>query len=110
MRFRVKGNLIGLCATLREVNPSPYMYMLKMSDRCIIGSSPEMLIRITKDYVRNIPYRRHKTDTSRMKKKNEQDYVKNCSRTKREIAEHTMLVDLARNDIGRLCEFGTVVG
>ena len=106
MRFRVKGNLIGLYARLREVNPSPYMYMLKMSDRCIIGSSPEMLIRITKDYVETFPI----AGTRQIlpdEKKNEllrQELLKD----EKEIAEHTMLVDLARNDIGRICEFGTV--
>ena len=55
MNFSVKGNLIALYAKLREVNPSPYMYMLKMANRCIIGSSPEMLIRVTNDYVETFP-------------------------------------------------------
>jgi anthranilate synthase component I len=106
MRFRVKGNLIGLYATLREVNPSPYMYMLKISDRCIIGSSPEMLIRITKDYVETFPI----AGTRQIlpdEKKNEQ-LRRELLKDEKEIAEHTMLVDLARNDIGRVCEFGTV--
>ncbi len=106
MRFRVKGNLIDLYATLREVNPSPYMYMLKMSDRCIIGSSPEMLIRITKDYVETFPI----AGTRQIlpdEKKNEQ-LRQELLKDEKEIAEHTMLVDLARNDIGRVCEFGTV--
>lgn len=106
MRFRVKGNLIGLYARLREVNPSPYMYMLKMSDRCIIGSSPEMLIRITNDYVETFPI----AGTRQIlpdEKKNEQ-LRQELLKDEKEIAEHTMLVDLARNDIGRVCEFGTV--
>lgn len=106
MRFSVKGNLIDLYARLREVNPSPYMYMLKMSDRCIIGSSPEMLIRITKDYVETFPI----AGTRQIlpdEKKNEQ-LRQELLKDEKEIAEHTMLVDLARNDIGRVCEFGTV--
>jgi anthranilate synthase component I len=106
IRFRVKGNLIDLYATLREVNPSPYMYMLKISDRCIIGSSPEMLIRITKDYVETFPI----AGTRQIlpdEKKNEQ-LRRELLKDEKEIAEHTMLVDLARNDIGRVCEFGTV--
>jgi anthranilate synthase component 1 len=106
MRFRVKGNLIGLYATLREVNPSPYMYMLKMSDRCIIGSSPEMLIRITKDYVETFPIAGTR-QILQDEKKNEQ-LRQELLKDEKEIAEHTMLVDLARNDIGRVCEFGTV--
>ena len=106
MRFRVKGNLIDLYATLREVNPSPYMYMLKMSDRCIIGSSPEMLIRITKDYVETFPIAGTRQILAD-EKKNEQ-LRQELLKDEKEIAEHTMLVDLARNDIGRVCEFGTV--
>jgi anthranilate synthase component 1 len=106
MKFRVKGNLIRLYAKLREVNPSPYMYMLKMSDRCIIGSSPEMLIRITKDYVETFPIAGTR-QILQDEKKNEQ-LRQELLEDEKEIAEHTMLVDLARNDIGRVCEFGTV--
>jgi anthranilate synthase component 1 len=106
MKFRVKGNLIGLYAKLREVNPSPYMYMLKMSDRCIIGSSPEMLIRITKDYIETFPIAgtRQILQDEKMNEKLSQELLED----EKEIAEHTMLVDLARNDIGKVCEFGTV--
>jgi anthranilate synthase component 1 len=106
MKFRVKGNLIGLYAKLREVNPSPYMYMLKMSDRCIIGSSPEMLIRITKDYIETFPIAGTR-QILQDEKKNEK-LSQELLEDEKEIAEHTMLVDLARNDIGKVCEFGTV--
>jgi anthranilate synthase component I len=106
MKFMVKGNLIDLYASLREVNPSPYMYLLKMFDRCIIGSSPEMLIRITKDYVETFPIAgtRPIVDDEKRNKELGEDLLKD----EKELAEHTMLVDLARNDIGRVCEFGTV--
>jgi anthranilate synthase component I len=106
MKFRVKGNLIDLYAKLREVNPSPYMYMLKMSDRCIIGSSPEMLIRITKDYIETFPIAgtRQIVPDEEKNEKLRQELLED----EKEIAEHTMLVDLARNDIGKVCEFGTV--
>ena len=106
MKFTVKGNLIDLYAKLREVNPSPYMYMLKMADRSIIGSSPEMLIRITKDFIETFPIAgtrqilQDETENEKLRKELLED--------EKEIAEHTMLVDLARNDIGRVCEFGTV--
>ncbi len=106
MNFTVKGNLIDLYAKLREVNPSPYMYMLKMSDRCIIGSSPEMLIRITKDYVETFPIAGTR-QILRDEKKNER-LRQELLEDEKEVAEHTMLVDLARNDIGRVCQFGTV--
>ena len=104
--FRVKGNLITLYAKLREVNPSPYMYMLKMSNRSIIGSSPEMLIRVTGDYVETFPIAGTRP-VVQDEKKNEQ-LRQNLLEDEKELAEHTMLVDLARNDIGRVCEFGTV--
>jgi anthranilate synthase component I len=104
--FRVKGNLITLYAKLREVNPSPYMYMLKMSNRCIIGSSPEMLIRVTGDYVETFPIAGTR-QVVQDEKKNDQ-LRQNLLEDEKELAEHTMLVDLARNDIGRVCEFGTV--
>jgi anthranilate synthase component I len=106
MKFTVKGNLIGVYAKLREVNPSPYMYMLKMSDRCIIGSSPEMLIRVTKDYIETFPIAGTR-QVVQDEKKNE-DLRQDLLEDEKEVAEHTMLVDLARNDIGRVCDFGTV--
>jgi anthranilate synthase component 1 len=106
MKFRLKGNLIDLYASLREVNPSPYMYLLKMSKRCIVGSSPEMLIRVTKDYVETFPIAgtRPVVDDEKKNEEFRQDLLSD----EKELAEHTMLVDLARNDIGRVCEFGTV--
>lgn len=106
MSFEIKGSLIDLYASLREVNPSPYMYLLKMSDHCIIGSSPEMLIRVTKDYVETFPIAGTRPIVEDEKKNKElrEDLLKD----EKELAEHTMLVDLARNDIGRVCEFGTV--
>jgi anthranilate synthase component I len=106
MKFTLSGNLIKLYSSLREVNPSPYMYMLKMSNRCIIGSSPEMLIRVTKDYVETFPIAGTRPIVEDEKRNEElrQDLLKD----EKELAEHTMLVDLARNDIGRVCEFGTV--
>jgi anthranilate synthase component 1 len=106
MKFRVKGNLIVLYAKLREVNPSPYMYMLKMSDRCIIGSSPEMLIRITRDCIETFPIAgtRQILQDEKKNEKLRQELLED----EKETAEHTMLVDLARNDIGRVSEYGTV--
>ena len=106
INFRIKGNLIDLYAKLREVNPSPYMYMLKMSHRCIIGSSPEMLIRVTKDCIETFPIAG--TRPIEQDEKKNQQLRQELLEDEKEIAEHTMLVDLARNDIGRVCEFGTV--
>jgi anthranilate synthase component 1 len=106
INFRIKGSLIDLYAKLREVNPSPYMYMLKMSHRCIIGSSPEMLIRVTKDCIETFPIAG--TRPIEQDEQKNQKLRQELLEDEKEIAEHTMLVDLARNDIGRVCEFGTV--
>jgi anthranilate synthase component 1 len=106
MKFRINGSIINYYKCLREVNPSPYMYLLKMSERCIVGSSPEMLIRVTKDYVETFPIAGTRPVVEDQKKNEElrHDLLKD----EKELAEHTMLVDLARNDIGRVCKFGTV--
>ncbi len=106
IKFTVKGNLIDLYASLRGVNPSPYMYLVRMSDKCIIGSSPEMLMRVTRGYVETFPIAgtRPMVEDEKENERLRQDLLKD----EKELAEHTMLVDLARNDIGRVCEFGTV--
>jgi len=106
MKFDIQGNIISLYESLREVNPSPYMYFVKMSDRCIVGSSPEMLVRVTGSLVETFPIA-----GTRPVSNNQQENEKLCRdllADEKEVAEHTMLVDLARNDIGRICKFGTV--
>jgi anthranilate synthase component 1 len=106
LEFRIKGDLLGVYRSLREINPSPYMYLLKMSDKYILGSSPEMLLRITKDLVETFPIAGTRPIV------NDENQNKELSisllNDEKEIAEHTMLVDLARNDIGRVCKYGTV--
>jgi anthranilate synthase component 1 len=106
MKFEVEGDLLRFYEALREVNPSPYMYLLKSGRRCIIGSSPEMLLRVTRGHVETFPIAgtRPITDDEARNEQLRQDLLKD----EKELAEHTMLVDLARNDIGRVCEFGTV--
>jgi anthranilate synthase component 1 len=106
MQFGIKGDLLAVYRTLREINPSPYMYLLKMSDRHIMGSSPEMLLRITKDLLESFPIAGTRPIVND-EKKNEQ-LSANLLNDEKEIAEHTMLVDLARNDIGRVSRYGTV--
>jgi anthranilate synthase component I len=107
MNFCVKGNLLSIYQSLREVNPSPYMYLLKMADdRCIIGSSPEMLLRVTQDCVETFPIAGTRP-ISGNEDKNE-ELKKDLLKDEKEVAEHTMLVDLSRNDLGRICKYGTV--
>jgi anthranilate synthase component 1 len=106
MDFSITGDLLGVYRTLREINPSPYMYFLKMSDKCIIGSSPEMLLRVTKDLVETFPIAGTRPIVNDENKNKELSI--SLLNDEKEIAEHTMLVDLARNDIGRVCRYGTV--
>ncbi|MFQ5920892.1 MAG: anthranilate synthase component I family protein [Nitrososphaerales archaeon] len=105
--FDLKGSLIRVYDRLREVNPSPYKYFLKMGGRrAVIGSSPEMLIRVSSGNVETFPIAGTRPIVG--------DKIKNVRlreemlRDEKELAEHTMLVDLARNDIGRVCRWGTV--
>jgi anthranilate synthase component 1 len=104
--FNVNGDLIKVYAMLREVNPSPYMYFLKMGDKSIIGSSPEMLVRVNASNVETFPIAGTRPISD---DKQRNLYLREeMLRDEKELAEHTMLVDLARNDIGRVCEWGTV--
>jgi len=104
--FDVSGDSLTLYKTLRNLNPSPYMYHLKQHDKTIIGASPEMLVRITDDKVETFPIAgtRKITDDEEKNSLLAEDLIHD----EKELAEHTMLVDLGRNDIGRVCKYGTV--
>ena len=91
---------------LRAVNPSPYLFFLRMNDVAVIGSSPEMLVKVQG---RDVFYRpiagtrprgRDEADDQRLEAE--------MRASEKERAEHIMLVDLGRNDLGRVCEYGTV--
>ncbi len=92
--------------SLRSINPSPYMFYFRAGDFRLIGSSPEMLVRKTGSTaeLRPIAGTRPRGKTSREDLKLEE----NLKASKKEMAEHLMLVDLGRNDLGRVCEFNTV--
>jgi len=106
IKFNVKGDLLPFYESLRKVNPSPYMYFLRMGKRHIIGSSPEMLVRVAKGQVETFPIAGTRPIVNDEKKN---EAMRNGLLTdEKELAEHTMLVDLARNDIGRVCKYGTV--
>ena len=91
---------------LRHVNPSPYMFFIRMGDRSIVGSSPEMLVRVEGRHAVTHPIAgtrpRGKTEEE------DQRLADELKRNEKEKAEHVMLVDLGRNDIGRVCDYGTV--
>ncbi|MBI2186175.1 MAG: anthranilate synthase component I [Acidobacteria bacterium] len=91
---------------LRHVNPSPYMYFIRMGDRAIVGSSPEMLVRVEGTRIET-----HPIAGTRPRGRSEDDDVRlgeELKRNEKERAEHVMLVDLGRNDLGRVSTYGTV--
>ena len=91
---------------LRAVNPSPYMYFLKMGDTHVLGSSPEMLVRVTG---RKLEYRPIAGTHPRGKDEAEDERLQQKMLSdEKERAEHVMLVDLGRNDLGRVSEYGSV--
>ena len=104
--FNVKGDDLTLYKKLRNLNPSPYMYHLKQNKKITIGASPEMLVRITNDKVETFPIAGTRKITQDEEK--QKTYLKSYFNDEKELAEHTMLVDLGRNDIGRVCKYGTV--
>lgn len=107
-RFEVPVSISGfeLYRVLRMVNPSPYLFYIKSDDVEIIGSSPERLINIQEDHLEIHPI----AGTRRRGRTPEEDELlaQELLHDEKEKAEHYMLVDLARNDIGRVSKFGTV--
>lgn len=105
-KFNIEGNLLRVYSSLRKLNPSPYMYLFKINKRCIIGSSPEMLLRVTGKLIETFPI----AGTTPIGQ-NEEETMKlgdSLLKDEKELAEHTMLVDLARNDVGHVSDFGSV--
>ena len=95
-----------LYRSLRQVNPSPYLYFLRMNNTHILGSSPEMLVRVTG---RKLEYRPIAGTRPRGPDEAEDLRLEQQMRTdEKERAEHVMLVDLGRNDLGRVSEYGSV--
>ena len=92
--------------SLRAVNPSPYMYFLRMGDTHVLGSSPEMLVRVTG---RKLEYRPIAGTHPRGRDAAEDQQLEaSMMADEKERAEHVMLVDLGRNDLGRVSEYGSV--
>jgi len=91
---------------LRHVNPSPYMYFIRLGERSIVGSSPEMLVRVEGRRVETHPI----AGTRPRGRTEEEDsrLADELKRNEKERAEHVMLVDLGRNDVGRVSAYGTV--
>ncbi len=104
--FTINGDLIGFYRSLRQINPSPYMYFLKIDDRQIIGSSPEMLVRVDKGIVETFPIAGTRPSTGNSLENAR--LAEELLADPKECAEHVMLVDLARNDLGKISNFGSV--
>ena len=101
------SNPVELYRQLRILNPSPYMYYLNLDDFAIVGSSPEILTRVDNNNVatiRPIAGTRSRGMSIREDNDNEKDLLSD----EKEIAEHLMLIDLGRNDLGRIAKTGTV--
>jgi anthranilate synthase component 1 len=101
-----KGSAIELYKSLRKLNPSPYMYFLKIDDLHIVGASPEILVRLQNNEVTVRPIA---GTIKRGSSEQEDNELANKLRNDpKEIAEHLMLIDLGRNDVGRIAKTGSV--
>ncbi len=103
---KLKGDLLNVYRVLRTTNPSPYMYYLKFEDLEIAGTSPETLVKVADGTIYTCPI----AGTKKRGKTSEEDeqLIKELLSDEKELAEHNMLVDLARNDVGKISKFGTV--
>jgi anthranilate synthase component I len=101
-----KGSLLNAYRVLRTTNPSPYMYFIQSEDLQIAGVSPETMIKLENGKLTTFPVAGTRP---RGKTKEEDDCLeKELLADEKELSEHNMLVDLARNDVGRIAEYGSV--
>ena len=102
----IKADPFTVYRALRHVNPSPYMYFIRLGGLAIVGSSPEMLVRVEGRRAET-----HPIAGTRPRGSNEDEDLRlgeELKRNEKERAEHVMLVDLGRNDLGRVCQYGSV--
>ncbi len=103
---KFKGEALAIYRALRAINPSPYMFFLRMGDETIIGASPEMLVRC---HGQRLDYRPIAGTRKRGATETEDWMLSEDLKTdEKEVAEHMMLVDLGRNDLGRVSDYGSV--
>ena len=104
--FKPRAEPFQIYRALRTVNPSPYMFFLQLDDMHVLGASPEMLVRVTD---RKLEYRpiagTHKRGVDAAE---DERLIEALRNDEKERAEHVMLVDLGRNDLGRVSQYGTV--
>ncbi|MEW6102978.1 MAG: anthranilate synthase component I [bacterium] len=106
IKRKTQASSISIYRSLRHINPSPYMFLLDFPDYKIIGSSPELLVKLEDGIAETRPIagtrKRGKTEDE------DKELEKELLQDPKERAEHIMLVDLGRNDLGRVCEFGSI--
>ena len=106
LELKVKSEPFDIYRALRALNPSPYMYFLRMGEMTVLGSSPEMLVRVQgrslnyRPIAGTLPRGRDDAEDQRLEQQLRND--------EKERAEHVMLVDLGRNDVGRVSEYASV--
>lgn len=107
-RFKMplENKPIDIYRALRSINPSPYMFYLKLSDLVLVGSSPELLVRCEDGIIQTRPIAG--TRPRGRDEEHDQKLAKELLSDEKEKAEHLMLVDLGRNDLGRVCNYGSV--
>lgn len=105
-RFEVDGDCINIYERMREVNPSPQMFYLRFDQQKLIGASPELLFRLRQGEMETFPLAG--TTLRGANDLEDTQLARNLLNDPKEIAEHNMIVDLHRNDIGRVARFGTV--
>jgi len=103
--LQLDADPFDLYRVLRQVNPSPYMYFVRQPGTCLVGSSPEPMVQLLDGRVISRPI----AGTRRRGRTDEEDrfFAGELAEDPKELAEHTMLLDLARNDVGRVVRFGT---
>ncbi|MBU1949611.1 MAG: chorismate-binding protein, partial [Candidatus Eisenbacteria bacterium] len=106
LETRLEVPAFDVYRALRVVNPSPYMYYLRVGELEIVGSSPEVLVRREDDIVQSRPIAG--TRARGLDEVSDRILEEELLANEKEKAEHVMLVDLARNDLGRICRYGTV--
>jgi len=106
LETKISTDAFEIYRALRRVNPAPYLFFLQMGEDCVLGSSPEMLVKVTGD---DVEYRPIAGTRPRGKDMAEDlQLEKELLADEKERAEHVMLVDLGRNDVGRVSRYGSV--
>ena len=106
LETKISADPFAIYRALRRVNPAPYLFFLQLGEDCVLGSSPEMLVKVTGE---DVEYRPIAGTRPRGKDMGEDKRLeRELLADEKERAEHVMLVDLGRNDVGRVCRFGTV--